>query len=530
MLFTRHIRSLTPAALALSSTVLATTSLPRDGSASTAVNTTVCGGKTYIYEQLAGYGFIPNNATDKTGDTLGGFGSSIAIDRNSWIKNGSSYQGILYALPDRGWNTEGTLNYQSRVHKIQITFTPNETATVSNPSGPNLQLTYLDSVLLTDPSGTPTSGLDADVHGPYLNFTGIPFDIPSAHYSGDGFGGSGSGGNRVVVDSEGIVLGQNGSFWISDEYGPYIYHFAADGTMIGAIRPPDAIIPLRNNSESFSADSPPRYDPSLAPSPADNPTGRDNNQGFEGLTTNPAGTRLYVLLQSAINQDGGLKSKTGNHPRFLIYDITTPQPTYLSEYIVELNHVVPSDSSSKTARQSEIHYISDTQFLVLAHDNNAGHGQSTTQSIYRHADVFDITNATNVKGAAADAFTGSVADASSGKLNKTITPATYCQWLDFNVNAQLNRFGVHNGGASDQYLLNEKWESLALVPVNTDGCSDGDPSEYYLFSFSDNDFITQNGFMNSGNLPYADSSGYNLDNQALVFKVKLPSGATPLAS
>jgi hypothetical protein len=34
--------------------------------------------------------------------------------------------------------------------------------------------------------------------------------------------------------------------------------------------------------------------------------------------------------------------------------------------------------------------------------------------------------------------------------------------------------------------------------------------------------------MNFGRFRYADASGYNLDNQALVFKVKLPSGASPL--
>ena len=429
-----------------------------------AVNTTTCGGGTYIYEQLAGYGFLPSDFRDKTGETLGGIGSSIAIDRLSWVKIGKSYTGLLYALPDRGWNTEGTLNYQNRVHKILITFTPNETATVASPSGPNLKLTYLDSVLFTDPSGVPTTGLDADVHGPYKTFPGIPFDLPSAHYEGDGFGGNGTGGYRVVVDSEGLVLGHDGSLWVSDEYGPYIYRFNIFGKMIGAIRPPDAIIPLRNGSESFSADSPPRYDPLLAPIPADNPTGRDNNQGFEGLTTNPAGTKLYVLLQSATNQDGGLKNKNGRNSRFLIYDITTPQPTYLAEYVVAEAHVDPTDNGSKVARQSEIHYVSDTQFLILARDSGVGNGQTDTQSIYRHVDVFDITNATNVKGAAADCSTCQIAD-SKGNLNATITPATYCSWLDFNVNSQLNRFGVHNGGATDSGLLNEKWESLALVPV-----------------------------------------------------------------
>lgn len=34
--------------------------------------------------------------------------------------------------------------------------------------------------------------------------------------------------------------------------------------------------------------------------------------------------------------------------------------------------------------------------------------------------------------------------------------------------------------------------------------------------------------MNFGQYPYADASGYDLDNQALVFKVKLPKGSKPL--
>ena len=60
-----------------------------------------------------------------------------------------------------------------------------------------------------------------------------------------------------------------------------------------------------------------------------------------------------------------------------------------------------------------------------------------------------------------------------------------------------------------------------MVPIDPTG---GNPTnEYYVFSLSDNDFITQNGFMNWGKFPYADSSGYNVDNQALVFLVQLPS-------
>lgn len=68
------------------------------------VANTLCAGKNYTYQELAGYGFVPNNARDQFGDTLGGFGSGIAMDRSKWKKNNDgSYTGVLYAVPDRGW-------------------------------------------------------------------------------------------------------------------------------------------------------------------------------------------------------------------------------------------------------------------------------------------------------------------------------------------------------------------------------------------------------------------------------------------
>ena len=77
-----------------------------------------------------------------------------------------------------------------------------------------------------------------------------------------------------------------------------------------------------------------------------------------------------------------------------------------------------------------------------------------------------------------------------GVVNSDVVAATVCPFLDFNINSELNRFGLHNGGDQDAGLLNEKWESIALVPVDGE---DGANDEYLLFSASDNDFITQNG-------------------------------------
>lgn len=368
--------------------------------------------------------------------------------------------------------------------------------------------------------------MDADGTG-HLSYKGFP-DLPVATYTGDGFGGPGPGGKAIPIDAEGLVVNKDGSFWVSDEYGPYVYHFNPVGKMIGAIKPNAAIIPRRNGTISFSSDSSPHYlnggkgDDVI---PADNPTGRGNNHGFEGLTISRDGKTLYVLLQAATNQEGGLDKQTQANARFVQYDISGHDTRYVAEYVVPLpKYIDPTAKPAKNpkiAAQSEIFHIQDGQFFVLARDSGAGGGQSSSLSVYRHVDIFDIKHATNIIGPKYDCATCSIAS-SAGVLKPGIKPATYCSFLDFNVNSQLNRFGVNNGGIQDPTtLLNEKWESIGLVPV--DG-KNGDDGEYFLFSLSDNDFITQNGFQKFGEIQYADASGTNLNNQALVFKIKLPKG------
>ena len=67
----------------------------------------------YIYDSLVGHGLWPSDARDQYGDTAGGWGSGIAADVSSWKKHkDGSYSGIIYTLPDRGWNTNGKLLFR----------------------------------------------------------------------------------------------------------------------------------------------------------------------------------------------------------------------------------------------------------------------------------------------------------------------------------------------------------------------------------------------------------------------------------
>ena len=201
-----------------------------------------CQGQPYTYNQLAGYGWVEGDAVDKFGDTIN-IGSSITFA--SWKKTGSQYQGKMYGLPDRGWNGNGTVNFVPRIHEFHVSFTPPQES-AAQPYQPNVALKYTDTILLRGPDGSLTTSLDPDQVGGSLDYPGFP-SLPAATYQGDGFGsGDATVHKAVALDTEAVVLDPAGGFFITDEYGPYIYKFDQTGQMISAAAPPDAILPIRN--------------------------------------------------------------------------------------------------------------------------------------------------------------------------------------------------------------------------------------------------------------------------------------------
>ncbi|PIG87044.1 hypothetical protein AARAC_004296 [Aspergillus arachidicola] len=358
----------------------------------------------------------------------------------------------LWAAPDRGWNTEGTLNYQFRICKFSILMDPVPDPSGNNSSRPNIRLNYLDTILLTGPDGVPTTSPDPDATE-FIQLDGFP-PLPRATYEGDGFGCPG---------------------------------FSEQGKMIHALQPPPAFLPLRNGTLSFSGPEPLMFQRDRVPTPLNPTTGRANNQGFEGLTASPDGKIIYAMMQSAVNQEGGPKKRFRTQACLLEYDISGQNPALSHEDVVTLP-LYDTGDKLKATTQSEIHQLSNGHFLVLARDSGFGRGEEETESKYRHVDIMSIDRATDIASGEHDRVNGSIAS-DKGVLDHNLTNATYCAFLDFNIESELRKFGLHNGGQQDDLPLNEKWESLSLVPIDQVD-SNGNP-EYFLFSFSDNDFKTQ---------------------------------------
>lgn len=74
------------------------------------------------------------------------------------------------------------------------------------------------------------------------------------------------------------------------------------------------------------------------------------------------------------------------------------------------NYTAEASKNPKIAAPSDMHALSSGQFFVLARESGFGDGQSEFLSVYRHTDVFDISEATDISGDAYDCATCAVAD------------------------------------------------------------------------------------------------------------------------
>ena len=479
--------------------VLAVAALAAGGArAETAVT---AGSYAIVNKGLVGVGRINADLRDKFGETFGS-GSGMAIDPKSWSRDGASYRGTLYLLPDRGYNIAGTIDYRARLNTIAIEFTPTSdpAALPSDQRQHTVAASLADTMLLTDAAGTPFSGLDPVAGGIRPAADGLP-PLPQAP------------NGHVAIDSEGVVLNRDGSFFISDEYGPYIYRFSSLGRLLGAIRPPDAFIPRRAGADNFSSNNP--GPGQSAPVPPNPDTGRQNNQGFEGMARTPDGKFLVVILQSATRQDGGDAAETRDHTRMLYYDVADlDHPALVREHVVVLPAFTTADGKRRIAAQSELLALDQDHFLLICRDANTGYGMEGATSRYRRVELVDTSAATNIAGGRYD---GVEPVAPKGHLVDGIVPAARQSFIDINDYAELAKFGLHNGAPQDRNDLGEKWESMGLVPA----LDPANPRDYFLFIANDNDFITQNGF--HAGAPYRDPSGVELDTMFLVFRVTLPS-------
>jgi hypothetical protein len=263
----------------------------------------------------------------------------------------------IYGLTDRGPNVDGRTDNE-------------KVLPVTDYSPQIVKYTLADgiaheqqSIILRDPDGQPLNGLVVDVGDTggetMVDIHGSP--MPSSERG---------------LDSEGLVALEDGTFWVADEYGPFIIHFDATGREIERLSPYDGSLPGE-----------------LAM--------RDPNRGMEGLTITPDGSTLVGVMQSALATPG-IDGRPREVPltRIVTIELATRDAKM---YLLPL-----ADPQNTKVLVSEITALSSTEFLIDERDTALA--PEGNKKIY----VADISQATDV--GPASAAPDSSYDAAAGGL------------------------------------------------------------------------------------------------------------------
>jgi len=368
---------------------------------------------------LIGKGLVNGTALDKSGLTgticqagvptncvpkaiFGGFGSDLTY---------TGHDNVFIAAPDRGpFDGLTDVPYLDRVHFLHIT------TNVGAPF-PNIRTVLLDTRLLKNELGQT-----------FVGATGA-FDVNNEL-------------GTLRLDPEGIRVGNDGTFYVSDEYGPFVFEFDRQGHLVRRIAVPSKFS-IANPSADPNAEL------------LGNTSGRQANRGMEGLAISPDGRTLFGIMQSALLQDNGLSAGTTNrlglNNRILKIDLVTGET---HEYVYVL------DAINRGQGVSEILAINDHEFLILERDNRSNLQSPpqapTRKTIYK----INLAGATDVSG---------IESLPAGALPIGVVPASKTLFIDLLDPA----FNLAPSIA-------EKIEGLAWGPDLEDG-------RHVLYVISDND-------------------------------------------
>ena len=278
----------------------------------------------------------------------GGYGSGLAVDPSP------GHNHLFYYLTDRGPNVAGF----GGLYFVVPDFNPQ--IGVFKLEGDSLRKVRV--IHLKNPNGQFITGLPNPAN---QNPTGeVAFDANGNQIPPDPFG----------LDTEGLTAMADGTFWISDEYGPHITHFDSKGNQL------ERISPFENGTHN-------RQIPKVF-------IRRRANRGMEGLASTPDGKWLVGSMQSPLdNPDSPSatrdKARNSRVNRLLFFNIETGVTKQFMYRTTNPGNFI-----------SDIVAVSNTEFLVLERDGNfplAGNPASSFKRVYRinvsgASDVSDPTN------------------------------------------------------------------------------------------------------------------------------------------
>jgi hypothetical protein len=154
-------------------------------------------------------------------------------------------------------------------------------------------------------------------------------------------------------DVESFVRLDDGSFWVGEEFGPYLLHFDALGQLLAApIAHP--ILRAPQNPQNTAA----------------NPSNLSGSQGFESMARNADGTKLYLTTEASINSEVDKR-------RLEIYEFDTVTKQYtgkLFKYEKDSSDFITggSNNTSNIFFTGDMTHVEDDRYIVIERDHFQG--------------------------------------------------------------------------------------------------------------------------------------------------------------
>ena len=169
-------------------------------------------------------------------------------------------------------------------------------------------------------------------------------------------------------DIEGIVRANDGSYYFGDEFGPFVIHTDKSGRLLNFLPvPAPNLTGIGSNPLIQSPDYPTPAPGSYLP-PVSGPRNAQGSGGFEGFTINPAGTRIYTLLEKSLTGDS-------NPLRRFINVFDTATKSYTKDlFAYKVGDPDGNNAGINPASNSigDMNMINDHQILVIERDQNQG--------------------------------------------------------------------------------------------------------------------------------------------------------------
>ena len=301
----------------------------------------------------------------------------------------------------------GTIDYRARLNKLDghVQAGRRTGAAPAAARRRTSRLTLADTILLTDPAGTPLTGLDpaAGVQPPANG-------LPTCRRRRTAMSRRCRGGGALP----------DGSFFISDEYGPYVYRFSAEGRHARGDPSARRVHPEAQRRDHFSSNNPGPGAERAGAAPIRTPAGEQ-----PGIRRYRADARWQSWSPSCRARRGrtaATRRRRASNTRMLYYDSRRSRPSGAGARARRAAAVfTDADGKRRVAAQSELAGARrDALPAALPRQRQRLRHEGAT-SLYRSVEMLDTSRRPTSR---ARATTAIEPVAPSGGLVAAVVPAT----------------------------------------------------------------------------------------------------------